>query len=81
MKKNLKIILVNTNLMKPLIAPIGLDYVAEAVEAAGFEPVLVDLALEDNPDGAIESAFRGENSLLVGVTVRNIDDCYMASGE
>ncbi len=33
----MNIALVNTNLIKPAIAPIGLEYVAEALLGAGFQ--------------------------------------------
>jgi len=76
---NKKLFLVNTNLMKPLIAPIGLDYVAEAAAAQGFDVDIIDLALADDPDELLEKTFKSEQPALTGVTVRNIDDCYMAS--
>ena len=52
------IFLVNTNRMRPLIAPIGLDYLAQAIEQEGFEPVLIDLALAENPDELLKNALQ-----------------------
>jgi len=71
----MKVALVNTNLIKPPIAPIGLDYVAESLTAAGHEPVLLDLAWAADPVGEVEEFFSRTDVGLVGVTVRNTDDC------
>jgi hypothetical protein len=42
--------LINTNRMQPAIAPIGLEYVASAAEAAGLDVDLVDLGLAEDPE-------------------------------
>ncbi len=73
--------LVNTNRMQPLIAPIGLDYVAGAARAAGMEAEVLDLALADNPDAALRDHFAARDPLLVGLTFRNVDDCFWPSAE
>ena len=39
----MNIVLVNTNRIKPPIAPIGLDYVAEVLHAAGHRVKVLDL--------------------------------------
>ncbi len=70
----MKIALVNTNLIKPPIAPIGLDYVAQVLAARGFETDLLDLNWSDDPPADIKRFFRREYQ-LIGVTVRNSDDC------
>jgi hypothetical protein len=70
-----KIALVNTNLIKPPIAPIGLEYTAEALAAQGHEIEILDLAWEEDVDFAIESFFRRCDAGLIGVTLRNTDDC------
>ncbi len=69
------IALINTNRMQPPIAPIGLDYVAEALGAAGHSIELLDLAWEENPQASIESFFAKASYQLVGMTLRNTDDC------
>ena len=66
--------LVNTNRIKPPIAPIGLDYVAEAVDSAGHRVEFLDLCWEDDWESAIATFFAGPNFDLVGVTLRNTDD-------
>jgi len=76
-----KIILINTNRMRPRVAPIGLDYVAGALRSAGAEVRFFDLALAPRgwtfPLKKLLDEFKPD---LVGVTVRNIDDCYFLSG-
>jgi radical SAM superfamily enzyme YgiQ (UPF0313 family) len=70
--------LVNTNRIKPPIAPIGLEYVAEALNAAGHHVEILDLCWEDDWDSAIVSFFYGTSFDLIGVTLRNTDDCAFA---
>ena len=72
----MRLTLVNTNLMRPLIAPIGLEYVAEATRAAGHEVALLDLAFADDIPGAVERHLRTADADLVGVTLRNTDECF-----
>jgi len=43
----MRVALVNTNRMKPPIAPIGLEYVAEALGAAGHRVEVLDLCWAD----------------------------------
>jgi radical SAM superfamily enzyme YgiQ (UPF0313 family) len=75
----MKALLVNTNLMKPPVAPLGLDYLADSVRAAGHEPLLLDLCFSADVKADIEAACR-EGPDIIGCTVRNTDDCYFASG-
>ena len=71
----MRVALVNTNRMRPPIAPIGLDYIAEALNAAGHQVDLLDLCWEPDPPAAI-AAFLGRAEYgLIGITLRNTDDC------
>lgn len=70
--------LVNANEMRPPVGPLALDYVAAALTAAGFEPRLLDLTWEEDAAGAAAAHFRDQEPLLVGLTLRNTDDCYLA---
>ncbi len=72
--------LINTNRMQPPIAPVGLDYVAGAASGAGIEVDLLDLCLVDDPDAAIQRHFAGRRPELVGLSFRNVDDCFPPSG-
>lgn len=76
-----RVTLVNTNMIEPLVAPIGLDYLAEALACDGFDVELLDLALAEGDWREVTAShFRARRPDVVGVTFRNTDDCYMASG-
>lgn len=55
----MRVALVNANRIRPPIAPIGLEYVAEAVAAAGHDVDVLDLCWEEEP--ARECRFSREN--------------------
>jgi radical SAM superfamily enzyme YgiQ (UPF0313 family) len=75
-----RVLLVNSNLMKPPIGPIGLDYIAAYLDAMGHEVELLDLCFEDDWEAAIRARLsRGPEPQIIGVTLRNTDDCYCAS--
>ncbi|MDI6755933.1 MAG: B12-binding domain-containing radical SAM protein [Thermodesulfobacteriota bacterium] len=71
--------LVNSNFIKPPIAPIGLDYVAEALNASGHQVEICDPLGADDCNVAIIQFFRQREFDLVGVTLRNTDDCVFTS--
>jgi radical SAM superfamily enzyme YgiQ (UPF0313 family) len=75
------VLLVNTNRLRPAVGPSGLDYIADSLRERHLLPRIVDLCFEANPAHALESALREAEYLLVGLTLRNTDDCYLASGE
>jgi len=75
----LQVLLVNPNRLRPAVAPLGLDYIAENLRAKGVGVDLLDLCFEPDPEAAIAKSLDGPEPLLVGVTVRNTDDCYLAS--
>ena len=71
--------LVNTNLIRPPIAPIGLDYIAEALNLAGHKVTVLDLCWSGHSDNAIADFFDSKDFDLIGVTLRNTDDCAFTS--
>ena len=73
------IALVNSNRIQPPVAPIGLEYVAEALSTAGHEVSILDLCWASDPDVAVCSFLTGTRPNLVGVTLRNTDDCAFTS--
>lgn len=75
------IALVNTNRMRPPIGPVGLDYVAGAAAAAGIGVEVVDLCLSEDGEAALRAFFSRHSPELVGVTFRNVDDCFWPSAE
>ncbi|MDY6838010.1 MAG: B12-binding domain-containing radical SAM protein [Thermodesulfobacteriota bacterium] len=73
--------LVNTNRIRPPIAPIGIDYVAEALSSAGHQVKILDLCWAEDGESAMRDFFGRTSVDLVGVTLRNTDDCAFASRE
>ena len=78
MAKNGKVLLINTNLIKPPVAPIGLDYLGSALAANGFEVELLDLNFSKDLKGDIRKKLQ-DDFLAIGITIRNTDDCYYLS--
>lgn len=74
-----KVTLINPNRMKPAVAPIGLDYIADALDASGHEVEILDLCFSDDWQADVDAYFAGSQPDLVGYTIRNTDDCYFAS--
>jgi radical SAM superfamily enzyme YgiQ (UPF0313 family) len=79
MSITMKVALVNTNRMKPPIAPIGLEYCAEALNSAGFRPDILDLCFVEDTDSEIRRFFTEKSYDIVGLTFRNTDDCAFTS--
>jgi len=71
--------LVNTNRIRPPIGPIGLDYVAEALNGAGHHVEILDLCWAHDWGSAIGDFFDERSFDLVGMTLRNTDDCAFTS--
>jgi radical SAM superfamily enzyme YgiQ (UPF0313 family) len=73
--------LINTNRMVPAIGPIGLEYVAEAAALAGIEVSVADLALSAEPESALREHLGSRSPSLIGLTFRNVDDCFWPSAQ
>ena len=71
----MKVALVNINRIRPPIAPLGLEYVAESLVAAGHSVALLDLTWSESPESAIDDFFSRCDVGLVGISLRNTDDC------
>jgi len=67
-------VLINTNVTRPPVSPVGLEYVAETLEQAGIPIIIIDLAFEENWRSAIVRVLKDNEPLALGLTVRNIDD-------
>ena len=72
--------LINSNRMQPPIAPLGLDYMGAALRRAGVEVDLLDLCLAENADEVVRRYFAARQPELIGISFRNIDDCFWPSG-
>lgn len=75
------ILLINPNLMQPPVPPLALDYLAAALEARKVETRLLDLVWEEKPPEAVKKACREKDYTAIGITLRNLDDCYFATQE
>jgi radical SAM superfamily enzyme YgiQ (UPF0313 family) len=71
--------LINTNTMQPAIAPVGLDYIAGAARQRGIDVEIVDLCLAKDPAATLRDYFANHSSELVGLSFRNVDDCFWPS--
>jgi len=71
--------LVNTNQVKPAVAPIAYDYLHEPLSRAGFQVDLLDLCFSQDFEMDIEKYCRHNHPDFWGVTLRNTDDVYFSS--
>ena len=70
-------LLINTNVVKPPISPVGLEYVGEALVEAKVPVRVLDLAFTTDWKAALAEELNEIEPLAVGVTVRNTDDsCF-----
>jgi len=74
-----EVILINTNTTRPLVSPIGLEYVGESLLAAGISVQVLDLSFESDWKVAIANGLKDVEPVLIGVSFRNTDDCSFAS--
>jgi hypothetical protein len=74
-----KVVLVNPNRIRPPIAPLAIEYLAYALDAAGVPWTVADLCFAEEPETALRDAIGGAGPLLVAITFRNTDDCYCAT--
>lgn len=77
-----KILLINTNLLRPRVAPVGLDYLASALKNSGIEVFFWDMALElKGWQSRLKKILQKTHPDLIGLSIRNLDDCYFLSGQ
>lgn len=74
-----RVVLVNTNQVRPTIAPIAFDYLHEPLVNAGFDVDLLDLCFSDDYEDVIARYCRFHRVDFWGVTLRNTDDVYFSS--
>ncbi len=71
--------LVNSNQVKPAIAPIAFDYLWEPLVRAGFTVDLLDLCFSANFKDDIALYCARQQPAFWGLTMRNTDDVYFSS--
>ncbi len=73
------VLLVNTNVARPPVSPVGLEYVGEALIDTGVPVDVLDLSFETDWKAALETRLKNDEPLLVALSVRNTDDCCFVS--
>ena len=73
------ILLINTNVARPLVSPVGLEYLGETLVEAGVPVRVLDLSFETDWKAALARELKRDEPLAVGLTVRNTDDCCFVS--
>jgi tryptophan 2-C-methyltransferase len=71
-----RIVLVNSNRLKPGTPPVALDYLGAACAEKGIEADVLDLCYSNNVEADIRSYFADHKPDMVGVTFRNLDDVF-----
>ena len=74
------VLLINANVVRPPVSPVGLEYVAEFLVEADVPLQVIDLPFETDWQASLKKALSTEEPLLVGISVRNTDDCSFLSG-
>ncbi len=74
-----EVLLINTNISRPPVSPVGMEYVAEALTGSGICVRVLDLSFEKDWAGAIEKEIKNCEPVAVGLAVRNTDDCSFST--
>ncbi len=73
------ILLINTNVARPPVSPVGLEYVGEALIEAGVPVQVLDLSFQTDWKAALGQELSDNEPLAVGLSVRNTDDSSFAT--
>lgn len=73
------ILLINTNVARPLVSPVGLEHVTESLIGGGVPIQVLDLSFETDWKASLSKELKNAEPLAVGLSVRNTDDCSFAS--
>ena len=57
----------------------GLEYVGEALVNAGLPVHILDLSFKTDLEGSLDREITAHDPSVIGLTVRNTDDCSFAS--
>ena len=74
-----KVLLVNSNLMQPPVAPLALDYIAQALEESGFQVDILDLCFSSDYSNSIAEYLASHEVFAVAISFRNTDDSSFAT--
>jgi len=73
-----RVLLINPVRIRPVVGPIGIDYLGYALRKAGYTIDLIDHSFLDLRN-SLTQYFRNKVPLAIGITIRNTDDCYFQS--
>lgn len=73
------ILLINTNVARPPVSPVGLEYVGEALVDARLPVHVLDFSFASDWKASLQKQLRDNEPLAVGLSVRNTDDCSFVS--
>lgn len=73
------VLIVNTNIARPPVSPVGLEYVGQSLIDAGVPLQVLDLSFEPDWKASLQKELKNNEVLMVGVSVRNTDDCSFAT--
>jgi radical SAM superfamily enzyme YgiQ (UPF0313 family) len=73
------ILLINTNVARPPVSPVGLEYVGEALIDARVPVHVLDFPFVSDWKVSLQKQLRDDEPLAVGLSVRNTDDCSFVS--
>jgi len=78
----LKILLINPNrMLNPPVIPIGLEYLATALEKHNHDVNILDLCFASFPIKELKNILDKKSYDIVGLTIRNIDSCIYFNNE
>ena len=78
----LRILLINPNNMKsPPVIPIGLEYLATALEKHNHDVNIFDLCFVSSPISELKNILEKETYDILGFTIRNVDSCIYFNNE
>ena len=79
----MSVLFLNPNRISPPVAPLAVDYLAEALETHAIPCRVLDLCLDAPPGESVSPSFLASHASqdlkAVLITVRNLDDAYYAS--
>lgn len=72
----MKILLISVNREKTPypVAPLGLAYIAAALQGKGHDILVLDLCFEDDHESALKAALKKSPPDIIGISIRNIDN-------
>jgi len=73
------VVLINSNVSKPPVSPVGLEYIGETLIDADVPLRVSDLSFESDWKACLQRELQEYEPLAIGLSVRNTDDCSFAT--